>query len=62
MESAQNGTTAYVSECRVDNMRHFVTTMIGIMCCNGYAIAARSKIRKYHMGQDERLKENQKKS
>jgi len=27
MESAQNGTTAYVSECRVDNMRHFVTTM-----------------------------------
>ena len=46
MESAQNGTTAYVSECRVDNMRHFVTTMIDITCCNGYAIAARSRIRK----------------
>jgi len=27
-ESAQNGTTAYVSECRVDNTRYFVTTMI----------------------------------
>jgi len=46
MESPQNGTTAYVSECRVDNMRHFVMTMIDIMCCNGYAIAARSRIRK----------------
>jgi len=40
MESARNGTTAYVSECRVDNMRHFVMTMIDITCCNGYAIAA----------------------
>jgi len=28
MESAQNGTTAYMSECRVDNIRYFVTTMI----------------------------------
>jgi len=46
MESEQNGTTAYVSECRVDNMRYFVKTMIDITCCNGYAIAARSKIRK----------------
>jgi len=47
MESAQNGTTAYVSECRVNNIRHFVTTiMMDIMCCNGYAIAARSRIRK----------------
>jgi len=41
MESAQNGTTAYVLECRVDNMRHFVMTMIDITYCNGYAIAAR---------------------
>jgi len=46
MESAQNVTTAYVSECRVDNMRYFVTIMIDIMCCNGYVIAAKSKIRK----------------
>jgi len=27
-------------------MRYFVTTMIDITCCNGYAIAARSKLRK----------------
>ena len=46
-------------------MRYFVTTVIDITRCNGYAIAARSKIRKppkvkcYHMGQDGRLKENQ---
>ena len=46
MESAQNGTTAYVSECRVDNMRYFMTTIIDITCCNGHAIVARSKIRK----------------
>ena len=46
MESAQNGTTAFVSECRVNNMRYFVTTMIDITCCNGYAIAARRKISK----------------
>ena len=26
-------------------MRYFVTTMIDITCCNGYAIAARSKNR-----------------
>jgi len=36
MESAQNGTTADVLECRVNNMRHFVTTMLDITCCNGY--------------------------
>jgi len=28
------------------NMRYFVTTMTDITYCNGYAIAARSKIRK----------------
>ena len=45
MESAQNG-TAYVLECRVNNMRYFVTTMTDITYCNGYAIAVRSKIKK----------------
>jgi len=46
-------------------MRYFVTTMIDITCCNGYAITARSKIRKplkvkcYHMGQDGRLKKSE---
>ena len=46
MESAQIGTTTYVLECRVNNMRYFVMTMIDITCCSGYAIAVRSKIRK----------------
>jgi len=47
MESAQNGTTAFVSESRVNNIRHFVTTiMMDITSCNGYVIAARGRIRK----------------
>jgi len=46
MESAQNGTTAYVLEFQMTNMRYFVTTMTDITYCNGYAIAARSNIRK----------------
>ena len=46
MESAQNGTAAYVLECRVNNVRYFVTTTTDLTCCNGYAIAVRSKIRK----------------
>jgi len=36
MESAQNGTTAYVLECRVNNIRNFVTTIVmDITSCNG---------------------------
>jgi len=46
MESAQNGTTVNVLECRVHNMIFSVKTMTDIMHCNGYAIAVRSKIRK----------------
>jgi len=46
MESAQNGTTAYVLECRVTNIKYFMTTMTHITYCNGYALAARSTIRK----------------
>ena len=47
MEGAQNGTTAFVSECRVNNIRHFVTTiMMDITSCNGYVIAARGRIQK----------------
>jgi len=38
MESAQNGTTANVLECQVNNMRYFVTTMTDITYCNGYTI------------------------
>jgi len=46
MESAQNDTTANVLECQVHNMRFSVKTVTDIMRSNGYAIAARSKIRK----------------
>ena len=45
MESAHNGITAYVLECRVNNIKYFVKTMTDITHCNGYAIAARTKIR-----------------
>jgi len=46
MEITQNGTTAYVLECRVNNIRYFARTMTDIMHCNGYATAARTKIQK----------------
>jgi len=46
MASAQNGTTAHALECRVNNIRYFIKTTTETMHCNGYAIAAKTKIRK----------------
>jgi len=39
-------TTAYVLECRVDNITYIIKAMTDITHCNGYAIAVRSKIKK----------------
>jgi len=41
MESAPNGTTAYVSECRVNNYQVFRQDYDRDITCNGYVIAAR---------------------
>ena len=46
MENAQNDTTAYALQCQANNIRYFVKTTIEITHCNGYAITARTKIRK----------------